>query len=81
MIKLDKNLESIKAGHRYTFKKYRFGELEQTFTGTVRNVEDRGEYIYCGYQPDDFRVCRWGYLKIKKVGLFGAINWELESLD
>ena len=67
----------IEAGKRYIFRKLRYGEVEQTFTGTVTGVEDRGDYLYIGYKPDNFRICRFGYFRIKKEGQYKVINWEL----
>lgn len=66
---------NVQAGKRYTLIK----ETKQTVTNfkvTVNWVEDRGDFFYIGYTPDDFRICRWGTCKIKKNGKYKAINYK-----
>ena len=75
-----KTTAPAEVGKRYEFTKIRAGKAEQVFTAKVTNIEDRGDFWYIGYTPDDFRVCRWGYLKIKKEGQFKAINYTLKKI-
>ncbi|MBQ8094116.1 MAG: hypothetical protein IJ242_11150 [Clostridia bacterium] len=35
------------------------GECEH-FHGIIRNIEDRGDYLYIVFVPNDFRICRFG---------------------
>ena len=48
------------------------------FTATIDWVEDRGDFFYIGYTPDDFRICRFGALKVKKNGKYKAINYSFK---
>lgn len=50
------------------------------FVATIHSVEDRGDLWYIGYTPDDFRICRWGYCKVKKNGKYGAVNYSFRAI-
>ena len=68
-------------GNKYEFT--RIDEKEKTvkkFIATVTSVEDCGDFWYIGYEPEDIRVCRWGYKKIKKEGKYRAINYTLKAV-
>ncbi len=69
----------IEAGKHYTITRNGRGTDERSFTATVNWVEDRGDFWYIGYTPDDFRICRWGCCKVKKSGQYKAINYRFEE--
>lgn len=70
----------VEAGKRYEITREDKVSARR-FLGTVTSVEDRGEFWYIGYTPDDFRVCRWGYCKVKKNGLYKAINYSFKEVS
>lgn len=45
------------------------------FVAKVTNVEDRGDFYYVGYRPQDVNRGRFGFLRVKKVGNYRAINY------
>ena len=47
------------------------------FFGIIRNIEDRGDYLYIGYTPNDFRICRFGYFKLYKKPNNNAVQWRV----
>ena len=56
----------------------RTGE-SQHFFGRVTGIEDRGEYLYIGYQPNDVgHQCRFGYFRLyKDGGKDKAVQWRV----
>lgn len=73
------NNMNIEAGKRYTMTRNVRGAYDRSFKVTVDWVEDRGDYWYIGYTPDDFRICRWGCCKVKKHGQFKTVNYTFEA--
>lgn len=71
---------NIEVGKKYMMTRNVRGVDEKAFPATVTYAEDRGDFLYIGYVPDDFRICRWGYCKIKKQGRYKAINWRFDSV-
>ena len=69
----------IEAGKRYEVTREDKVSARR-FLAVVTTVEDRGEFWYVGYTPDDFRICRWGYCKVKKEGSFKAINYRFKEV-
>ncbi len=69
----------IEAGKRYMITRDEKGTIIR-FTATVTSVDERDEYFYVGYTPDDFRMGRWGYAKIKKEGRYKYFNTTLEEI-
>ena len=69
----------IKAGKKYRMIR-ETAKTVTRFIATVTSVEDKGDHWYIGYTPDDFRVCRWGYCKVKKEGQYKAINYRFEEV-
>ena len=50
----------------------------QHFYGIIRNIEDRGDYLYIGFVPNDFRICRFGYFRLYKDGRRDrAVQWRV----
>ena len=47
------------------------------FFGIITSVEDRGDYLYIGYTPNDIRVCRFGYFKLFKKDNNNAVQWKV----
>lgn len=50
------------------------------FYGIIRNIEDRGDYLYIGYVPNDFRICRFGYFRLYKDGQNRAVDWKVRMV-
>lgn len=76
----------LEVGKRYTFIKEKampeLAEITITrFVARVNWIEDRGDFWYIGYTPDDFRVCRFGALKVKKDGKFKSVNYRFEEVE
>lgn len=69
----------IEAGKRYMITRDQNGVIMK-FSATVTSVEERDEYYYVGYTPDDFRICRWGYSKVKKEGSWQHFNDTFEEI-
>ena len=69
----------VKAGKKYRMIR-ETAKTVTRFIATVTSVEDKGDHWYIGYTPDDFRVCRWGFCKVKKEGQYKAINYRLEEV-
>ena len=45
--------------------------------GIITSIEDRGDYLYIGYTPNNIRVCRFGYFKLYKDGKDRAVSWKV----
>ena len=69
----------IKAGQRYMVTREDKSTVRK-FAVVVNWIEDRGEYWYVGYTPDDFRICRWGCCKVKKQGKYERINYSFSAI-
>ena len=69
----------IEVGRRYEITR-KTATAVKRFTARVTSVEDRGDSWYIGYKPDDIRVCRWGYLKVRKTGQYRSINYSLAEI-
>ncbi len=69
----------IEAGKRYEMTRMAKNTVTR-FLATITSVEDKGDFWYIGYRPDDFRICRFGYCKVKKEGLFGAVNYSFKEV-
>lgn len=69
----------VEAGKRYIVIRETEKEVRR-FTAMITWVEDRGDFWYIGYKPDDIRVCRFGTLKVKKVGKYKAVNYSFENI-
>lgn len=70
----------LEAGKRYIVTETRRGQVERRFTAVVNWVEDRGDFWYIGYTPDDFRHGRFGALRVKKQGLYKVINYTFTAV-
>lgn len=72
----------VEAGKKYKAVKQNFKTLEETaFIVTVNWVEDRGDYWYIGYEPDEKRICQFGACKVRKEGRYKVINWRFEEVE
>ena len=71
----------VQAGRRYemTHTNNKQG-TQKRFTATVTSVEDRGDFYYVGYKPDNIRVCRFGYCRVKKNGRYNAVNYDFKEV-
>ena len=69
----------IEAGKRYMITRDAKGVITR-FPVTVTSVTERSDYYYVGYTPDDFRICRWGYTRVKKEGRYQGINDTFEEM-
>ena len=49
----------------------------QHFFGIITSIEDRGDYLYIGYTPNDIKVCRFGYFKLFKDDKDRAVSWRV----
>lgn len=47
------------------------------FFGIITGIEDRGDYLYIGFIPNDFRVCRFGYFRLYKKANNNAVQWRV----
>ena len=49
------------------------------FFGIVTSIEDRGDYLYIGYRPNDVsHNCRFGYFRLYKDGRRDrAVQWRV----
>ena len=51
---------------------------QEHFFGIVTSIEDRGDYLYIGFTPNDAsHNCRFGYFKLFKDGKDRAVNWRV----
>lgn len=65
----------IEAGVRYIVTRTNSNtETTEEFVVTVTWIEDRGNYYYIGYKPDDIRFGMFGAIKLKKHGQYKVIN-------
>lgn len=69
----------VQAGKRYLVTREDLNTVRR-FTARVNWVEDRGDFWYIGYEPDDKRVCQFGAVKVKKVGQFRRINYSFKEV-
>ncbi|KAB0577212.1 hypothetical protein EI53_01234 [Fusobacterium naviforme] len=69
----------LEAGKRYMVTRETSSTVKR-FPATVNWIEDRGNFWYIGYEPDDFRICRWGTCKVKKQGQYKAINYTFAAI-
>ena len=57
----------VQMGKRYEFvERTRAGTT--VFTARVTSVEDRVDFRYVGFVPDDTRVGRWGFTRVYRDG-------------
>lgn len=70
----------LEAGKRYIVTETRRGQVKRQFPAVVNWVEDRGDFWYIGYAPDDWRICQFGAIKVKKQGLYKAINYTFTAV-
>ena len=75
-----KEWNMLEAGKRYIVTDTRNGKVARQFTAIVNWVEDRGDFWYIGFTPDDFRICRFGLTKVKKQGRYKAINYTFTAV-
>ena len=48
------------------------------FYGIVTSIEDRGDYLYIGYQPSDVsHNCRFGFFRLYKDKVDRAVQWRV----
>ena len=69
----------IEEGKRYLITRDEKGKITK-FKATVTSVVERDDYFYVGYTPDNFRICRWGYTKVKKEGRYKYFNDTFEEI-
>lgn len=73
------SVQELVVGTSYKFvKTYSAGPNAgriDNFVAEVTLVEDRGDCYYVGYRPQDLNYGRFGYLSVKKVGKYRAINY------
>lgn len=69
----------LEAGKRYTVTETRCGQVERRFTARVDWIKDRGDHWHIGYTPDDYNVCRFGAVKVKKQGKYKVINYTFTT--
>ena len=70
----------VEAGKRYVITREASSGCVKRFPAVINWVEDRGDFWYIGYTPDDFRICRWGTLKVKKQGKYKAVNYSFAAI-
>ena len=77
--KTKEDTSMIEAGKKYKVTREAVSTVTR-FLATVTSIEDRGDFWYIGYKPDDFRVCRWGYCRVRKEGQYKALNYRFEEV-
>ena len=51
------------------------------FYGRINSIEDRGDYLYIGYQPNDVsQNCRFGYFRLYKDKVDRAVRWQVRMV-
>ena len=50
---------------------------QKHFYGIITSIEDRGDYLYIGFKPNDIRICRFGYFKLYKDCKDRAVSWRV----
>ena len=54
-------------------KRYEFVQRQKTgvtvFTARVTSIEDRRNFKYVGFKPDDIRIGRWGFTRVYPDGI------------
>ena len=51
------------------------------FYGRISSIEDRGDYLYIGYQPNDVgHNCRFGYFRLYKDKADRAVRWQVRMV-
>lgn len=75
-----KNDEFLKIGKSYTMTQVHSTDgIQSQFVAIIDSVDDRGDYWYIGYRPNDFKYGRFGFAKVKKNGQFKTLNWRFEE--
>lgn len=59
-------MEKLVVSKSYLITETRLGVQLRQFEAVITSIEDRGEYLYVGYTPEDFREGRFGYIRVYK---------------
>jgi hypothetical protein len=69
------SMENLIIGQRYEITK-RSRQGVEVFTATITNVEDRGEYQYFGFIPDNAKYGQFGYARFYEQ----PQEWGVQSI-